>query len=115
MRELRNVIERCVLFANSSELPLQWLQLQPVRSVARGDDDSMRNSTEVPAPQGDGQSVRLPLDGSMGLEDMDRYIISAALEQNHYNVTATAQMLNTTRDTLRYRIRKYDIILPDDE
>jgi DNA-binding NtrC family response regulator len=115
VRELRNVIERCVLFANSSELPVQWLQLQPERSVARGDDDSMRNSTEVPASQGDGQSVRLPLDGSMGLDDMDRYIISAALEQNHYNVTATAQMLNTTRDTLRYRIRKYDIILPEDE
>ncbi len=113
VRELRNVIERCVLFADGSELPLQWLQLQPERLVARGDDDSMRNSTDIPAPQGDGQYVRLPLDGSMGLDQMDRFIICAALEQNQYNVTATAQMLNTTRDTLRYRIRKYAINLPD--
>ena len=114
VRELRNVIERCVLFADGSELPLQWLQLQPERLAPRGGDDSMRNTTDIPAPQGDDQSVHLPLDGSMGLEDMDRFIISAALERNQYNVTATAQMLNTTRDTLRYRIRKYDIILPED-
>ena len=113
VRELRNVIERCVLFADGSELPLQWLQLQPGRLVARGDDDSMRSSTDIPAPQGDGQSVRLPLDGSMGLDQMDRFIICAALERNQYNVTTTAQMLNTTRDTLRYRIRKYAINLPD--
>ena len=114
VRELRNVIERCVLFADSSELPLQWLQLQPELLAPRDGDTLMRNTPEIPAPQGDGQSVRLPLDGSMGLEDMDRFIISAALERNQYNVTATAQMLNTTRDTLRYRIRKYDIVLPED-
>jgi transcriptional regulator with GAF, ATPase, and Fis domain len=104
-----------VLFADGSELPLQWLQLHPERLVARGDDGSMRNSTDIPAPQGDGQSVRLPLDGSMGLDEMDRFIICAALERNQYNVTTTAQMLNTTRDTLRYRIRKYAINLPEND
>jgi DNA-binding NtrC family response regulator len=114
VRELRNVIERCVLFADSSELPLQWLQLQPERLVKRSGDIPMLNSTGISAVQGDDHSVCLALDGSMGLEEMDRFIISAALEQNQYNVTATAQMLKTTRDTLRYRIRKYDIILPED-
>jgi DNA-binding NtrC family response regulator len=114
VRELRNVIERCVLFADSSELPLQWLQLQPERLVKRSGDIPILNSTGISAVQGDDHSVCLALDGSMGLEEMDRFIISAALEQNQYNVTATAQMLKTTRDTLRYRIRKYDIILPED-
>ena len=114
VRELRNVIERCVLFADSSELPLQWLQLQPERLVKRSGDIPIQNSTGIPAVRGDDHSVCLSFDGSMGLEEMDRFIISAALEQNQYNVTATAQMLKTTRDTLRYRIRKYDIILPED-
>jgi two-component system response regulator AtoC len=114
VRELRNVIERCVLFADSSELPLQWLQLQPERLVKRSDAISMQKSTGIPSDQDDDHCVCLALDGSMGLEEMDRFIISAALEQNQYNVTATAQMLKTTRDTLRYRIRKYGIILPED-
>ena len=114
VRELRNVIERCVLFADSSELPLQWLQLQPERLVKRNDGIPIPNSTGIPQFQDDDHSVCLALDGSMGLEDMDRFIISVALEQNQYNVTATAQMLKTTRDTLRYRIRKYEITLPED-
>jgi transcriptional regulator with GAF, ATPase, and Fis domain len=75
----------------------------------------MRNGTGITDPQEAGQFVRLPLDGSMGLEAMDRLNISAALERNQYNVTAAAQMLDTTRDTLRYRIRKYEIVLPEDE
>lgn len=57
--------------------------------------------------------VRLPLDGSMSLDDMDRCIICAALACHRYNVAATARALNTTRDTLRYRIRKHRIALPD--
>ncbi|MFC6669945.1 helix-turn-helix domain-containing protein [Marinobacterium aestuariivivens] len=45
---------------------------------------------------------------------MDRFIICQALERNQHNVAATARMLNTTRDTLRYRIQKYAITLPED-
>lgn len=114
VRELRNVIERCVLFADGRELPLQWLQLQPERLTARDDDHLMGNTGRTSTAQRNGQSVCLPVDGSMALEEMDRCIICAALERNQYNVTAAAQMLNTTRDTLRYRIRKYGINLPED-
>ncbi len=112
VREMRNVIERCVLFADDEQFPLQWLQLQPVHHPS--------STLETPAPTGastgvsaGGQWVNLPLDGSMGLEAMDRVIIGAALEQNHFNVAATARALNTTRDTLRYRIQKYGIALPE--
>jgi DNA-binding NtrC family response regulator len=40
---------------------------------------------------------------------MDSYIIQTALERNGYNVTATARALGTTRETLRYRIQKYQL------
>jgi two-component system, NtrC family, response regulator AtoC len=46
----------------------------------------------------------------MALDEMDSYIIRAALERNGYNVTATARALGTTRETLRYRIQKYGLM-----
>ena len=59
-------------------------------------------------PEDRGRSISLPLDGSLGLEAMDRAIITAMLDLHHHNVAATARA-DTTRDTLRYRIRKYGI------
>jgi two-component system response regulator AtoC len=97
VRELRNVVERCVLFSDGTYFPEQWLQLGTAESLA----------TNVPAAGGD--YLALPFDGSMALDEMDRYIIKTALERNGHNVTATARTLGTTRETLRYRIQKYGL------
>ncbi len=98
VRELRNAVERCVLFADSEVFPARWLQLgAPIPSDP---DSSVRLQ---------GDRICLPLDGSLRLEDMDRHILRTALERNRYNVTATARALGTTRETLRYRIAKYDL------
>ena len=110
VRELRNVIERCVLFSESEEFPQYWLQLP-------GAGVGVENPREDAEPEGmrrDGDAIRIPLDGSLGIEDIDRYVIVTALEMNHHNVTATARALNTTRDTIRYRVRKYGIAIPDE-
>lgn len=99
VRELRNVIERSVLLSQGPDLPTEWLGLQ-----------SDINGAAAPRMGGDeGDWIRLPLDGSMALEDMDRFIISRALEKHDYNVMATARALGTTRETLRYRMNKYAI------
>lgn len=90
VRELRNVIERCVLFAEGTEFPVQWLQLKTTQT---GNVDS--------------DYIHLPLDGSMALDDMDKFIIETALERSGQNLAAAARMLGTTRETLRYRARKY--------
>ncbi|QSA95831.1 sigma-54 dependent transcriptional regulator [Methylococcus sp. EFPC2] len=95
VRELRNVIERCVLFSDGPDLPAAWLQL-PGKSPAQPQTVSE-------------DSLLIPLDGSMNLDDMDRYIIETALQRMNYNIVATARALGTTRETLRYRIRKYGI------
>ena len=97
MRELRDVVERCVLFATGTVFPAEWLQLGAAAV-------SPQPSAEITSDQ-----ICLPLDGSMALEDMDRHIIQCALERHHYNVTATARALRTTRETLRYRIQKYGL------
>jgi len=99
VRELRNVIERCVLFSSGPELPAEWLQLTATPPAAKSAN----------APSTDGSWLRLPLDGSMRLEDMDRYIIETTLARHDHNVTAAARALGTTRNTLRYRIQKYGL------
>lgn len=101
VRELRNVIERCVLFSEGSLFSSRWLQLP--------------GQSESPAkPSGNKNSLSLPLDGSMSLEDMDRFIVTTALEQAQYNMTAAARNLGTTRQTLRYRAQKYSIKAPEE-
>jgi transcriptional regulator with GAF, ATPase, and Fis domain len=84
--------------AGSEEFPREWLHLGAPESVA-----------PLGPAQSDGNWLRLPLDGSMALEDMDRFIIQNALERNECNVMATARALKTTRETVRYRISKYHL------
>jgi DNA-binding NtrC family response regulator len=109
VRELRNVIERCVLFADGRELPLQWLQLRPMRDMQAAADNPLPATAAVVSPSGDGRYLQLVLDGTLALDDIDRAVIEAVLKRHHNNVAAAARTLNTTRDTLRYRIRKYGL------
>ena len=97
IRELRNVVERGVLFSDGAQFPERWLQLGSAGTA--GDA----------RPEVDGDRISLPLDGSIDLDDMDRLIIQAALERAGHNVTAAARNLGTTREKLRYRIRKYGL------
>jgi len=90
VRELRNVIERCVLFSESSDFPVQWLQFVTNGKVSI-----------------DSTHIYLPLDGSMALDDMDKFIIQTALKRANNNLVAAARILGTTRETLRYRVKKY--------
>ncbi|MDO9214628.1 MAG: sigma-54 dependent transcriptional regulator [Methylococcales bacterium] len=95
VRELRNVIERCVLFADSDTFPIQWLQLPRQAVLDKAESDS--------------NAIYLPLDGSMALDDMDKFIIKTALERADNNLTAAARALGATRETLRYRVKKYNL------
>lgn len=101
VRELRNAIERCVLFADGPVFPSLWLQL-PGQTAA------------MPAAAGQ-DGIFLPLDGSMALDDMDRHIIKSALERAGNNLAAAARALGATRETLRYRVRKYGLKVAEAE
>ncbi|MEE3328562.1 MAG: sigma-54 dependent transcriptional regulator [Myxococcota bacterium] len=102
VRELRNVIERCVLFSDGPLFSSRWLQLPG-------------QSTPAATTSKNSSTLSLPLDGSMSLEDMDKYIVKVALDRTSYNMTAAARNLGTTRQTLRYRAQKYGIKAPDDD
>ncbi|MGR8934863.1 MAG: sigma-54-dependent transcriptional regulator [Gammaproteobacteria bacterium] len=94
IRELHNVIERCVLLADTEVFPAQWLQLP---------------NSGVTAPVNANNGVFIPLDGSLSLQDMEKYILQEALHRTNNNVTAAARMLGATRETLRYRVQKYHL------
>ena len=99
VRELRNVLERCVLLSDTQTIAAHWLQLQPPRASAQS--GSM-------TPNGD-RGLHFPLDGHLSLDDMERKIVSEALERSDRNVTAAARLLGTSRETLRYRVNKYGL------
>ena len=111
VRELRNVIERCVLFADGPTFPAQWLQLkrQPTYATIIKNEPHLENMDSHTQAKSNEQGIFLPLDGSMALDDMDRFIIKTALERADNNLTAAARALGATRETLRYRVRKYNL------
>ena len=97
IRELSNVLERCVLLASDEQLPEQWLQLAPPSAAS------------APVIHDDAEGIYLPLDGSLSLQDIEKYVIQQVLNRTDANVTAAARMLGTTRETLRYRVQKYHL------
>lgn len=99
VRELRNVVERCVLLSDTQTFAGQWLQLQPSSSPEQ--PEVARSATET--------LIHFPLDGSLSLDEMERKIVSEALERAGFNVTAAARLLGTSRETLRYRVNKYGL------
>jgi len=98
VRELRNVVERCVLFASDHRFPIDWLQLVSSAGTAE---------TQAVSVQDD--RLCLPLDGSIGLDDMVARIIETMLTRHANNVAVTSRVLKTTREKVRYRMEKYDI------
>ena len=104
VRELKNVIERVVLMTDTRIVPAAALSI---------DRRSRRGKAEVPigvlSIDSDGQmSVSFPPNG-LTLEDVERQIIQAALAHTGGNVTRAADLLHLSRDTLRYRIAKFDL------
>jgi transcriptional regulator with PAS, ATPase and Fis domain len=103
VRELRNVVERCVLFATDQRFPVDWLQLGAAVPAAGAEAGGVVEEGRL----------CLPLDGSMGLDDMVGSIIEVMLQRNGNNVAETSRVLKTTREKVRYRIEKYNIKVSD--
>ena len=96
VRELRNVVERCMLLAEGTVFPERWLHLTETSPVAA-------------PPTANANSLCVPMDGSMSLDAMEQRIISKALARNESNVSLTARVFGTTREKLRYWIQKYGL------
>jgi DNA-binding NtrC family response regulator len=51
--------------------------------------------------------------GGVNLEKLQQEIIRQALQRTQGNKTRAAELLSLTRDTLRYRIEKYELEIDD--
>jgi DNA-binding NtrC family response regulator len=96
VRELRNVIEQTVLLSQQEVIEVAHLPLLP--KIFQG------LAGMPPEPGG----FMLPPQG-IRLEDVERDLVQQALAQAAGNVTQAAKLLGLSRDTLRYRMEKYQL------
>ncbi|HUV13023.1 MAG TPA: sigma-54 dependent transcriptional regulator, partial [Acidobacteriota bacterium] len=92
VRELENLVERLVVFSKTDrikpdDLPSQFLQPKTINGKVH---------------------MTLPSEG-FSLNQLERDIIEEALIQNEWNQTQTARYLGITRNTLIYRMQKFNL------
>lgn len=116
VRELSHVIERAVLWSRGPTLDAEHLSLA-TPAVAPPPPEPPERPTEAPGPAFASTPVGAETsDGGAGLpppgtdlEGWERAMIERALRECDGNQTRAAQRLGISRDTLRYRLKKYGI------
>lgn len=111
VRELSHVIERAVLWSRGPTLSVKHLSLTTPAELPEPSERAGRagapSSRQTPPSTGPEPPV-LPPPG-MDLERWERTMIEQALRECEGNQTRAAQRLGISRDTLRYRLKKYGI------
>lgn len=96
VRQLESAIERAILLAEEEKITLEDLPTEVRQDVG-------------PASEG---TFKLPAEG-INFEDVERNLITQAMEQTDYNITKAAKLLGLTFRTLQYRLEKFGIKRPD--
>ncbi|EKU83065.1 sigma-54-dependent transcriptional regulator [Massilia timonae] len=135
VRELENVLERALAFANDGVIQVGDLSLKAARPVEGGRKDdgtaapvaaaepTLVNPVADPAPPHAPKAAPAPV--ALGpaelpsnlpeyLEQVERDIIGRALQQTQFNRTQAASLLGISVRQLRYQMQKLDISAPDD-
>jgi two-component system, NtrC family, response regulator AtoC len=103
VRELRNVIERAVILESDSVLHIENLPGEiiklPVETVEKTDVSNTTAADEINGKPVDGASLYV----------MEKQAIVNALEKVNFNQTKASELLGITRDTLRYKMKKYSL------
>jgi DNA-binding NtrC family response regulator len=91
VRELKNAIERAMLLIDR-----EWLEPEDFTTLTRSVNPAQ---------------FRLPAEG-VNLEDVERQLLTQALDRAGGNQTHAAQLLGINRDQVRYRIEKFGLTKP---
>jgi len=100
VRELRNAIERAMILEDSSQITPASLPASVGRASASAAAAAAAPSAFVPPPAPD---------LGLSLEENERQLILRALEKTNGNQTQAAKLLKITRDTLRYKMKKFKL------
>jgi PAS domain S-box-containing protein len=93
VRELRNAIERAMILEESTHITPASLPISITQAPTR---------QPVPA------APFIPDEG-LSLEESEKALIQRALEKTNGNQTQAARLLKITRDTLRYKMKKFNL------
>jgi two-component system NtrC family response regulator len=99
VRELRNVIERAMILEDGDEITAKYLP--------RGLAVESRTGSETHAESRTLDQFRLPGDG-LSLEEVEMSLVRQALKRSGGNQTKAAELLDISRDQLRYRMKKLE-------
>ncbi len=105
VRELSHVIERAVLWSRGGDLSVEHLALtRPSEQAYEPPAASVQPPSRSFAPLRTGSPAE-----PASLEQWERQLLEQALKEEGGNQTRAAQRLGISRDTLRYRIKKYGL------
>jgi two-component system response regulator AtoC len=109
VRELRNAIERVVLmtdgeFIRADDLSIDRRTRKAAVPTAAGITTAAGFTIEI----GEQVPIVFPYQG-LALDEIEKRIIVGVLQYTQGNVTRAAELLQVSRDTLRYRIAKYEL------
>jgi DNA-binding NtrC family response regulator len=93
VRELRNVMERAAILEQTDEVLASSLPDFEMEMRLRQSDD-------------DGVGINLDAGFAEAVAEFECRMITTALERNQYNVNRSAEMLQMTRHSLRYRMQQ---------
>lgn len=119
VRELRNSIERAVILEDGQTLTSRNLNLSSSPGTASRQPESATNlnnllhdndnSRKNHSVNYDKLQINLPHSG-IAFEEIEKNIILQSLEKHADNQTKAARFLHLSRDTLRYRMKKFGLI-----
>jgi transcriptional regulator with PAS, ATPase and Fis domain len=101
VRELRNVVERAMILENKEFLDLEDLP-HSLRALFEDFDVSETAGRAGTA------AFELP-DGGYGLREMEEQMVRQALEKTDGNQSRAAELLDISRDSLRYKMKKFGL------
>jgi len=101
VRELRNIIERGMLMAEG-----KWIEAPSL---------GLKGYMPFAAPAAPGANDAAPsVEGDPSLAQVERSMVVQALEKAGWNQTRASKILKVSRDTLRYKMKKFNLKAPAD-
>ncbi|HKI27475.1 MAG TPA: sigma-54 dependent transcriptional regulator [Candidatus Sulfotelmatobacter sp.] len=120
VRELKNSIERAMILEDESILRPAYMPFA-VGEAARTGQTAFEHSSA--SADGAGKQLAsgrvlprlyIPEEGT-SLEEVERAMVELAMRQSNGNQTHAAKLLDISRDALRYKLKKFDLVPGDEE